>query len=98
MNRYSKIPQTNYNKKRAYRTVRYPEIPLDENDTYVISQAGDRFDMLADQYYGDSTLWWVLSISNPNLPQNSYFPPTGAMLRIPSNIAGVISNFEKINE
>ena len=64
MNRYSKIPQTNYNKKRAYRTVRYPEIPLDENDTYVISQAGDRFDMLADQYYGDSTLWWVISIAN----------------------------------
>tara|TARA_R110000822_G_scaffold67351_2_gene164065 strand:- start:2910 stop:3206 length:297 start_codon:yes stop_codon:yes gene_type:complete len=97
MNRYSKIPQTNYNKKRAYRTVRYPEIPLDENDTYVISQAGDRFDMLADQYYGDSTLWWVISIANENFQQNSMVVPEGQQVRIPTGISNILYSFEQIN-
>lgn len=98
MNRYSKIPQTTYNNKRAYRTVRYPEIPLDENDTYVISQAGDRYDILANQYYGDSTLWWVISIANENFRQNSMVVPEGQQVRIPSGISNILYNFEQINK
>lgn len=83
---------------RYYNTTKYPTISLSFNDIYVISQEGDRFDNLALQYYGDATLWWAISISNPNLPQNSYFPPSGVQLRIPANIAGIIDNFEQINQ
>ena len=97
MNRYSKIKLTKYDGKRAYKTSRYPEIPLDENDTYVISQAGDRFDLLANQYYSDSTLWWVISIANENFQQNSMIVPEGQQVRIPSNLSSILSNFEKIN-
>lgn len=97
MNRYIKIPQTTYNNKRAYRTVRYPEIPLNENDTYVISQAGDRYDLLADQYYGDSTLWWVISIANENLAQNSLFIPEGQQIRIPSNLDSILFQYNELN-
>jgi len=98
MNRYSNIPQTTYNNKRAYKTVRYPEIPLDENDTYVISQAGDRFDILAFEYYGDSSLWWVISIANENFQQNSMVVPEGQQIRIPSNLSNIMFNFERINQ
>jgi hypothetical protein len=98
MNRYSDIPRTTYNNKRAFKTVRYPEIPLDEEDTYVISQAGDRFDLLANQYYNDSTLWWVISIANENFQQNSMVVPEGQQVRIPVNISNILFNFERINQ
>ena len=97
MNRYSKIKLTKYDGKRAYKTSRYPEIPLDESDTYVISQSGDRYDLLANQYYSDSTLWWVISIANENFQQNSMMVPEGLQIRIPSNLPSILSNFEKIN-
>jgi phage tail protein X len=99
MKRYKTISTIqNQEGKRYYSTTKYPSPPLDFNDIYVVSQEGDRFDNLAFQYYGDPTLWWAISSANPNLPQNSYFPPVGIQLRIPANITGLISNFESINE
>ena len=43
MNRYQNIPTIKIDKKPVYRTVKYPEIPLDENDIYVTTVQGDRF-------------------------------------------------------
>jgi phage tail protein X len=97
MNRYLNIPTTRINKKPVYRTVKYPEIPLDENDTYVTTVQGDRFDILALQYYQDESLWWIISIANDSLPQNSLIIPEGIQLRIPSNISSVIENYNRIN-
>jgi phage tail protein X len=98
MDRYQNIPITTINKKRAYQTTRYPEIPLSENDTYVITVQGDRFDILAQQYYGDSSLWWVISIANETLPQNSLIIPEGIQIRIPSNVSEVLNLFKQINQ
>ncbi len=97
MNRYQNILQTKYNKKRAYQTVRYPEIPLNENDIYVITVQGDRFDLLADQYYKDSSLWWVISIANNFIDQASLMTPEGVQIRIPSGISGILNSFNQIN-
>jgi phage tail protein X len=98
MNRYQNIPITIVNKKRAYQTTRYPEIPLSENDTYVITVQGDRFDILAQQYYGDSSLWWMISIANETLSQNSLIIPEGIQIRIPSNVSEVLNLFKQINQ
>jgi len=98
MNRYSDIPRTTYNGKRAFKTVRYPEIPLNENDTYVISQAGDRFDLLAYNFYSDSSLWWVISIANENFQQNSMIIPEGQQVRIPTDISNILYNFKQLNQ
>ena len=65
MNRYARIPQTKINGKVVYTTVRYPEIPLSADDIYVYTQQGDRFDVLAQDFYQDSSLWWVIAIGNP---------------------------------
>ena len=99
MNRYqnSKIFLTDKG-KRYYQNVKYPNIPLDITDIYVISTIGDRFDILAQQYYNDPSLWWIISIANPELPQNSYYPPLGYQLRIPQNIASVITQFNQLNQ
>jgi phage tail protein X len=96
-NRYQNIPIEKINGKRAYQTVRYPEIPLNENDIYVYTTQEDRFDILAKQYYGDQSYWWVISIANSQLFQNSLAVPEGIQLRIPTNLAGILSSFNLLN-
>ena len=96
-NRYQNIPIEKINGKRAYQTVRYPEIPLNENDIYVYTTQGDRFDILAQQYYKDQSYWWVISIANAQLFQNSIVIPEGIQLRIPSDLAGILSSFNLLN-
>lgn len=99
MNRYQNSPIfKNIAGKRYYSTTKYPEIPLDFNDIYVYSTAGDRFDTLALQYYSDPTLWWVLSIANTNLTQNSYYIPEGSQIRIPANISRIMAQYNALNQ
>jgi len=97
MDRYQNIPETKYNRKRAYQTSRYPEIPLSENDIYVITTVGDRFDTLAQEYYGDSSLWWVISTANDELQQNSLVPPLGNQIRIPADPTEAVNEFNRVN-
>lgn len=44
--------------------------------------AGERFDTLAAQEYGDPSLWWVLARANPQVFYPEEIPP-GSVLRIP---------------
>jgi phage tail protein X len=106
MNRYQNIPKTKIDGKLVYQTSRYPEVPLSENDIYVYTTQGDRFDTLAQQYYKDSSLWWVISIANTgnagagtlvSLPQSTLVIPSGIQIRIPSNYSNVVRNFNLIN-
>lgn len=106
MNRYQNIPKTKIDGKEVYVTSRYPEVPITSNDIYVYSVQGDRFDVLALQYYKDSSLWWVISIANTgnvgtdtsvSLPQNTLVIPEGIQIRIPANYSNVIKNFNIIN-
>ena len=99
MNRYQSIPIIrNSEGTRYYRDNKYPRIPLSVNDIYVETTIGDRLDLLAQQYYGDSSLWWVISIANENLPQNSLYITEGSQIRIPANAANVVSNYVSINQ
>ena len=99
MNRYSKIPTTIApDGEQIYKTVRYPEIPRSFSDIYVYTTIGDRFDTLALQYYSDSSLWWIISIANGKLDQNSLTPSVGTQLRIPSNPAPIVAEYEVINK
>lgn len=83
---------------RYYKNVLYPQIPLSEDDIYVITGEGDRLDLLANQFYNDTTLWWVISIANETLNQGSMYVPVGTQLRIPQNITSITSKYNKLNE
>ena len=98
MNRYQNIPKSKINGKEVYVTSRYPEVPWSEDDIYVYTTQGDRFDTLAQQYYKDSSLWWIISIANTDqLSQNTLVIPSGLQIRIPNNYNSVISAFNSIN-
>lgn len=92
MGRYSRSKIVkNPEGKRYYATRRYPEIPRSNNDIYVITTIGDRYDLLANQYYKDPSLWWVISSANPEYI-GSMNPPLGVQLRIPANISIATQN------
>jgi len=101
MDRYSaiRIITTENNPKRRYINVKYPEIPLDFTDIYVYTTAGDRFDSLAQTYYGDSSLWWVISRANPSQTCDSLIPNKGEQIRIPSaqRIPLILGAYDSLN-
>jgi hypothetical protein len=98
MNRYqdNRILTTIKN-KQYYATTLYQNIPLSNTDLYVNTTVGDRYDLLAQQFYGDSTLWWVIPMANNQLVKDSLFPPVGLTIRIPSNVGNIVSEFRLIN-
>jgi len=106
MNRYQSIPNIKIDNKLAYQTTKYPEIPLSDEDIYVYATQGDRFDILANQYYGDQSLWWIISIANTatagtslpsDLSQDSLIIPEGIQIRIPANYVSVLNSFKNLN-
>jgi hypothetical protein len=74
----------------------YPEIPLSDQDYYVISTGGDRYDTLAQQFYNDHTLWWIIAAAN-NSERASLMVEPGVQLRIPTDIQGALDLFRQIN-
>jgi len=105
MSRYSEISITNNENPnianigaRYYVTNSYPEIPLNSNDIYAITDFGDRLDILANQFYGDTTLYWVIASANPDLvPNDSLSLKGGIQLRIPADINSILNNYDIIN-
>jgi len=94
MNRYQNIP---INSGGYYNTTVYPEIPLNDNDIYLITTQGDRFDILAYQYYKDTSLWWIIASANPGVNRDSLTITPGLQVRIPADKAKVISLFRELN-
>ena len=85
--------------KRYYKPLRYPEIPLDVQDLYIITVSGDRLDLLANQFYNDVRLWWIIPSANPDkVRRDSYALQPGIELRVPTNQDAIIKEFERINK
>ena len=82
-----------------YRDVKYPLIQRAINDIYVFTGDGDRYDILAQQYYNDSSLYWIISSANYGTRPDSLLPPPGTQIRIPapSRINEILSSYENLN-
>lgn len=61
-----------------------PVYDPDVRDTYFYSRDGDRLDSLANEFYRDVTLWWVIASAN-NLGKGTFAVPAGKLMRIPYN-------------
>jgi hypothetical protein len=87
---------SNTNIKYMESTI-YPKIEPKDSEFYIISTAGDRFDLLANLYYKDPSLWWVIAVAN-NLNDANFFVEVGTQLRIPADISDILNNLYKINK
>ena len=99
MNRYRNIPKGKDSLgKRYIKNPLYPSIPETLDDIYVETEYGDRVDILAYQFYNDSSLWWVITTANPGkLRRDTYVCPPGLQIRIPLDPNPIIDEFERIN-
>ena len=84
MGRYQniKVKMKQKDKTQHLRTTIYSSIPETDEDIYVITQMGDRLDLLAYQFYKDRNLWWYIAKAN-NLKDLRI--PAGTSLRIPGS-------------
>jgi nucleoid-associated protein YgaU len=80
-----------------YRTTRYPKLPKQQSDLYVISREGDRLDLLANEFYKDPRYWWVLAEAN-NVGKGTMIVPSGLQLRIPFPITDLLDRLREVEE
>tara|TARA_R110001606_G_scaffold304990_2_gene452271 strand:+ start:1146 stop:1445 length:300 start_codon:yes stop_codon:yes gene_type:complete len=98
MARYTSIPELKTEEgKKFYKNIKYPDIPLSDNDIYVTTVRGDRYDLLSNIYYNDKSLWWIISLGNAQYTQGTLYPPIGALIRIPDNSSAIQAQYEQLN-
>ena len=59
----------------------------------------DRLDLLANQFYNDITLYWIIACANPNkVNMGSIYLPVGSQIRIPTNTVEIVDNYRLLNK
>ena len=97
MSRYSDIEILRTLKgNRYYATNFYPTIPLSDSDIYVITDERDRYDLLANQYYNDSSLWWIIASANTST-RSALNVEKGVQLRIPASKEQALQLYNEVN-
>jgi hypothetical protein len=91
MNRYLFSTKT---ANGRFETVRMPKPSVEPEDKYIITREGDRFDLLAQEFYQDVALWWFIAVANDIRPA-SMIVPVGIQLRIPANLDYLGRQLEK---
>ncbi len=81
---------------RKFDSTLYPKIEESDDDVFIIANVGDRLDLLADRYYGDVTLWWVIAQAN-HVGKGTLNILSGTELRIPQDLEPVFSSMETLN-
>jgi nucleoid-associated protein YgaU len=91
----NKLIQTNSEKLRQQTTI-LPNV-VGMSDTYIQTITIERLDTLADRFYGDATLWWVIGAAN-GIGKGTMRVPRGIKLRIPNITSDeVITYVTRIN-
>ena len=81
--------------KRVYTTTYYPSIPLSNTDQFIQTKDGTRLDTIAQEFYGDISLWWIIAKANGIRGFTSL--KSGIKLRIPSNVSDILEKFKNLN-
>lgn len=82
--------------QRFYSTINYPTLPLSSNDIYILTENGDTLASIANKFWNDVNLWWVIPCINTDIPKDSFHLEAGLQLRIP-DIDQFFEEFRKIN-
>lgn len=96
-NRYnkSKIFQDD-NGKQYLNRIEYPTIPIKDTDVFIRGVFGQSFMNLANEYYGDKDLWWVIARAN-NQSDSIYMIP-GKEYHIPQRVNDILQEFNLLNK
>ena len=78
--------------KKVLKTSIPKNIPKRDDDIYIITQETDRLDLLANEFYKDSYLWWIIAVAN-NINGVNIGLEAGLQLRIPKNKFDIINQY-----
>ena len=73
-----------------------PNVPIKDSDIFVYPVYGDRFDTLAQRYYDDSNLWWIIAKAN-EISDGRISPNPLNKLRIPTEIEDILQSISQAN-
>lgn len=76
--------------KRYYSPTIVDNIPLSDSDQFIFPFDGDRLDTLAQRYYNDSSLWWVIAKAN-EISRGQIGLDPEKLIRIPGDIENILS-------
>ena len=76
----------------VYDSLLLPYIEPTDSDILIVTEEEDRLDLLANQFYGDSELWWVIATYNNLTDIDTKLEP-GLQLRIPVRASSVTRLF-----
>ena len=83
---------------RVYSYTIYPKIPIKNSDIFITPKYGDRLENLANKYYQDTSLWWIIAQANGIKGFTSLYPNNfKGQLRIPTEIQDILTEFNSIN-
>jgi len=84
------------NNIRYYKPRIVPNIPIKDTDIFVFPLYGDRFDTLAQRYYENPNLWWIIAKAN-EISNGKISPDPEKKLRIPTEINDILDAVTKSN-
>ena len=79
--------------KRVLKPTIYPKIPIKDSDIFIYAKFGDRLDNLAQKYYKDVSLWWIIAKAN-NLDEAHIGLTLDEQIRIPVDISPILNKLE----
>ena len=95
MARYTSLKK-NKEGKRVFKPTMYPKIPIKDSDIFIYPRFGDRLDNLAQKYYGDVSLWWIIAKAN-NLDKAEIGLNVEKQIRIPMNIDLILNKLKDMS-
>ena len=76
----------------------YPRIPLKNSDIFITPAYGTRLELLANKYYKDPTLWWIIAQANGIKGFTALYTENfKGQLRIPTEIQDILNEFSSMN-
>ena len=77
------------NGNRIFSPSMVPNIPIKDTDVFLYPIFGDRLDTIAQRFYGDANLWWIIAKAN-ELSRGQLSPSPEKKLRIPTQIDDIL--------
>ena len=74
------------------------KIPIKNSDVFITPTYGTRLDVLANKYYGDTSLWWIIAQANGIKGFTALYTENyEGQLRIPTQTQDIINEFDSMN-
>ena len=82
--------------KRVLKPTIYPKIPIRDSDVFIYPKLGDRLDNLAQKYYKDVSLWWIIAKAN-GLDEAHIGLTLDEQIRIPIDIEPILNKLKELS-